>query len=304
MDNGKNQFQNVIESNETIVLAEIKPPKTGDADAIRMVARNYNGYADALGISDNRDEVCMSALAAASIVRSEGVTPVLHMVTRDKNRIALLSEVLGAKALGIRNLLCTSGTHQTLGAYNKAKSVFDIDSIQLLQIVSNPQGSGSIMGEEKLDRLAPFCLFAAADPYGDPVEMQIMRLGKKIEAGAGVIITKPVFDMERFKTWWDLIKSKGIHKKAVFIAGIKLLKDAETAAAYSKKRPDPLIPLKLLERLSSKSGKDAQQEEGIKIALETIKGLSAFEGLRGFEICGDGDDAAAIEIIKRSGLRK
>jgi 5,10-methylenetetrahydrofolate reductase len=304
MNKEKSQFQNALESTAVLVLAEVNPPKTGDIDAVRAIAKNYEGCVDALGISDNRDEVRMSALATASIVQSEGLTPVLHMVTRDRNRIALFSDILGAHALGIRNLLITSGTHQTLGQFKAAKNVFDVDSTQLLQMVSNPRGFGGAIGEENAGGLGSLRLFAAADPYGDPVEMQVMRLAKKIEAGAGIIITKPVFEVDRFRTWWEAVKAVGLHKKAVFIAGIKLLKDAQSAAGLSKKRPDPVIPPALLDRIKSKQGKEAERAEGIKIAVETIEGLGSLEGLRGFEICGDGDDAAVPEIIKKSGLRK
>ena len=122
-----------IESGKSILIAEVSPPASDDAAAVRAVADRYAGKVHALGVSDNRDRVCMSALAAASLVASGGVEPILHIVTRDRNRIALISECLGAQALGIRNILCTTGTHQTLGQFRAARNVFDIDSIQLLQ---------------------------------------------------------------------------------------------------------------------------------------------------------------------------
>ncbi len=287
----RTDLQQLIESGGRILIAEIAPPKEGNAEAVRVRARLYAGKAHALGVSDNRDEARMSALAAASIAAGEGVEPILHIVTRDRNRIALVSECLGARALGIGNLLCTTGTHQTLGAFRRAKGVFDIDSIQLLQ------AAASLDDEKK-----PFCLGGVAAPYSDPLEMQPIRLAKKVLAGAKFLVTQPVFDLERFDAWWEKIAARGLHEKAAFVAGVRLLPDAEGARVFAEKRPFPMVPEAILERIAAKEGREAQRAEGIEIALETIERLSSKEGLRGFEICGAGDDEAALEVIERAGL--
>lgn len=293
------ELQQQINSGKMILIAEVKPPKGADPEPLRKIAKQYAGKVCALGVSDNRKDVSMSAVAAASIIAAEGVEPILHMVTRDRNRIALISDTLGAQALGVSNVLYTSGMHQTLGNFKTAKNVFDIDSIQLLRSVSDLAKDGSIVGEDHIP-IAPFCLGAVADPCGDPLEMQVMRLSKKVKAGAQYIITKPVFDIERFQLWWQEVSEKGLHEKVAIIAGIRLLKDVDSAKAYASTRPDPMIPDELLERIGSTEDKNEQREEGIKIALETIEKLSAIEGIRGFEIYGDGDDAGALEIINRN----
>lgn len=291
-----------IESGRQILVGEVSPPLGSDPAAVREVAKRYAGKVHALGVSDNRDRVCMSALAAASLVASEGVEPILHVVTRDRNRIALVSDYLGARALGIGNLLCTSGTHQTLGRFRAAKNVFDVDSIQLLQTYAGLASDGRIVGEDGIDGAGPVCLGAVAGPYADPVEMQLLRLAKKVSAGARFLITQPVFDIERFEAWWKEVARRGTDRKAAVLAGIRLLTDAEKARAYANQRPDPRVPDPVVERLVSAGDKNARRTAGIEIAAETVKRLSAFSGLRGFEICGDGDDDAALEVIEKSGL--
>jgi methylenetetrahydrofolate reductase (NADPH) len=302
MENVATGLQRRIESGKPLRLGEISPPQGSDPAPLSAIARRLAGKVHALGISDNRDHVTMSALAAAAIVAPGGVEPILHVVTRDRNRIALVSEALGAQALGIRNLLCTSGTHQILGAFRAARNVFDIDTVQLLQTYSNIGGDGSLVGEAGFAGGGPFCLGAAAAPYADPVEMQIMRLAKKIRAGAKFIITQPVYDLDRFNRWWEEVTNKGLHEKAAFLAGILPLLDSQKAEELAKKRPLPGIPDSLLSRLSSAPGGAAQRAAGIEIALETIRRLSEVKGLRGFQVCADGDIDAALEVIEKSAL--
>ena len=291
-----------IHSGGQILVAEVSPPLGGDPAPVREVAKRYAGKVHALGVSDNRDRARMSALAAASLIASQGVEPILHVVTRDRNRIALVSDYLGAQALGIRNLLCTSGTHQTLGRFRAAKNVFDIDSIQLLQTYAGLATDGSIVGEQRIDGCGPVCLGGVAAPYADPIEMQLLRLAKKVSAGAQFLITQPVFDLQRFDAWWKEVAQRDIHRKVAILAGIRLLTDSQRARAYAHERPDPLVPDALLQRIVSQGDKGAQRAAGIEIATETIKRLSGFDGLRGFEICGDGDDDAVLEVIEKAGL--
>ncbi len=298
----KTQLQQRIDAGEPILLAEIAPPKGSDPAPLLAAANRYAGKVHALGISDNRREVCMSALAAAALVAAEGVEPILHVITRDRNRIALVSDGLGAQALGIRNLLCTTGAHQTLGRFRAAKNVFDIDSIQLLQTYANLAGDGSVVGEEGIAGAGPFCLGATVAPYADPIEMQAIRLAKKVAAGARFLITEPVFDLERFDAWWQEVTRCGMHERTAIVAGIRVLTDADAANALAQQRPCPMVPDAVLERLASAPGKAAQRAAGIEIARETIEQLRGLEGLRGFQICGERDDEAALQLIETSAL--
>ena len=298
----KTRLDALIDSGKPILVAEMAPPQGSDVGAVRSRARRYAGMVHALGVSDNRDGVCMSALAAAFLVAAEGVEPILHLVTRDRNRIALASECLGAHALGVRNLLCTTGTHQTLGRCRGARNVFDIDSIQLLQMCADLTSSRAVLGADGLQCAGSFCLGAVAAPYADPLEMQVARLAKKAAAGAKFLVTQPVFDLERFETWWNEVTRLGIHERVAILAGILPLPDAESAKTWADTSPRPMIPDAILERLASKGDEGGQRAAGIELACETIERLSNFEGLRGFEIRSEGDGDAADEIIEKSGL--
>lgn len=285
-----------------LLIAEISPPLGADPDAVRDVAKRYAGKVHALGVSDNRDGVGMAALAAAALIADEGVEPILHIATRDRNRIALVSEALGAQALGIHNILCTSGSHQTLGRFRAAKNVFDIDTVQLLQTYARLADDGSLVGEGGIAGAGGFCLGAVASPYADPLEMQMMRLGKKVVAGAAFLITQPVFDLDRFNAWWAEVSRRGLHEKATILAGIQLLGDAELDKARANKRPLLRIPESTLQQVASKTDAAARQRAAIELALETMKRLGEIKGLRGFSICVDGDHDAVGEIIAKSGL--
>ena len=294
----KSNLQKRIKSRKQIVLAEIAPPQSADGARVRAAAKSFSGKVHALGVCDNRDGVRMSALAAASIILSEGVEPVLHITTRDRNRTALISESLGAQAMGIKNVLCTSGTHQSLLPFHAAKNVYDIDATILLQSLKGLEKNASIVGEKSIDGHMPFCLGAVASPYADPIELQLPRLAQKIFAGAQFVITQPIFDFDRFGLWWKEVTNRGIPGKAAFIAGIKVLISGESAKAYAEKRPLPMVPEAMITRLASKSDTQGGRKEGIKIALETIEKLSTINGLRGFEIACDDDHEVALEILE------
>jgi len=300
MSNEKTGLHQRLESGKSILIAELTPPKSAVAAPLLDTAEQYAGKVHALGIGDNRNGVRMSALAAASLAASKGVEPILHVVTRDKNRIALVSEFLGAQALGVRNFLCTSGEHQTLGPARAARNVFDIDSLLLLKTFASLDSDATIVGEDKLEAAGPSCLGATASPQADPLELQVMRLEKKVAAGAQFVVTQPIFDLDRFDAWWQEVTRRGIHEKVAIVAGIRPLADAEDAKACAEERPSHGVPDAMLERITSKADVDAQRAAGIEAALETIERLSAVEGLRGSELSGD--VAIALEIIEKAGL--
>ena len=246
----------------------------------------------------------MAALAAASLVAGQGLEPILHLTTRDRNRIALVSEVLGARALGIRNILCTSGTHQTLGHFRAAKNVYDVDVIQLLQTCANLASDCSLVGEGAIAGTEDFCLGAVASPNADPIEMQMIRLGKKVSAGAAFLVSQPVHDLPRFHAWWAEVSRRGLHEKTAILAGIEPLGEAALEHARAQRRPLPRIPDAVLEQVASKTDAAARRRAAIDLALQTIEQLRGTNGLRGFSIHVDGDQDAVEEIIEKSGLGK
>ena len=302
MTESENRFQAKIRQGEPVLVVEITPPKGGNPAPLRATAKRFAGKTHAIGVSDNRHGVCMSALAASALLVAEGVEPIMHIVTRDRNRLALIASCLGAQALGIRNIFCTSGTHQTLGNCPPAKNVFDIDSVQLIDALTKLGTDASVVCEERIENAGPFCIGAVAAPFADPQEMQIMKAAKKVVAGAQFLITQPVFDVQRFSTWWDAATHRGLPKKTAILAGIQPLLDAEQAKAFALTRPFPMVPQAMLDRLSAAGDKKAQRAVGIEMAVETIKQISLLQGLRGFQICADDDEEAVLEIIQRSGL--
>ena len=295
-------LQERIASGKTILLAEIHPPQGVDPAPLRAVAKRYAGKVHAVGVSDNRDRVAMSALAAASLLKAEGLEPILHVTTRDRNRIALVSEALGAQALGIRNLLCTSGTHQTLGRYRAARNVYDVDAVQLLQTYANLASDCGLLGESGLEGAGPFCLGAVASPDAGPPDLQLMRLAKKMRAGAKFLVTQPVFDPESFEAWWETVARRGMNGQVAILAGIRPLSDADLAPAPAGLRQSPGIPDALAARVASLGDPGARRAASVEIALETIRRLSNLPGIRGFCISADGDHEAVLRIIEGSGL--
>ncbi len=297
------RLQAALASDQQVVIAEVSPPACGEASAIRQLVKDFAGKVHALGFCDNRRELGMSALAAAAIAAGEGVEPILHVTTRDRNRIALASDGLGAAALGIRNILCTTGTHQTLGHFRQARNVHDIDCVQLIAMYCRMDKDASLVGEAALAGAGQFCIGGTAAPFADPLELQVSRLDKKMRAGAQFLVTQPVFDLERFTAWWQEVTRRGLQKKIAILAGVRVLTSADEATAYAQRRPSPRVPEALLARLSAKSGAQAQRQAGIEIACETIKALQALAGLRGFGVSADGDSAAAATVLAAAGLR-
>jgi methylenetetrahydrofolate reductase (NADPH) len=214
------------------------------------------------------------------------------MTTRDRNRAALVSDYLGGQALGIKNFLCTSGTHQTLEPFRTSKNVFDIDATILLQTLTNLGTNACLVGAEKIGCKSS-CLGAVASPYADPMELQLPRLAQKIFMGARFLVTQPVFDLDRFGKWWTEVQNRGLDKKAAFIAGIKVLTSEQVAGEFAVRRPLPMVTETILKRISSASN---GRKEGIAVALETIEKINAMGGIHGFQIVCDEDASAAVEV--------
>ncbi|MDR3645191.1 MAG: methylenetetrahydrofolate reductase, partial [Clostridia bacterium] len=225
----KSRLQRVLEQGNFSLTTEIGPPMSADAQLVRKKARMLVGAADAANITDNQAAVVrMSSIAAGILASQEGIEPVIQMTCRDRNRIALQSDLLGAWALGARNLLCLSGDHPSLGNHKQAKNVYDIDSIQLLQAVARLQNEGVFLSGGKCRHPPYFFLGATANPFADPSELQLMRLQKKIAAGAQFIQTQAVYDVEAFEQWMARVRALGLHEKAYIQAGIVVNKSVKS----------------------------------------------------------------------------
>jgi methylenetetrahydrofolate reductase (NADPH) len=228
-----------------------------------------------------------------------GLEPVVQMTVRDRNRIALQGDLLGAVALGVKNVLCLSGDHQMFGNEAAAKGVYDIDSMQLLKAFKDIRDEGKFIGGDDLEAPLSVFLGAVANPFADPFEYRVDRLEKKIAAGASFIQTQCIFDLERFKRWMELVRERGLHKKVAILGGVTPIKSLG-AARYMKNFVSGItIPDELIERLQ---GAEKKKEEGLKIAIETIQQLKEIEGVAGVHIMAIAWEEIVPDIVERAGL--
>ncbi len=269
-----------IESKQLILCGEISPPQSCDGDVIREKARYFKGLVDAVNITDNQTAIArLSSIASAKILLDEGVEPIMQMTCRDRNRLAMQSDLLGAAALGLHNLLCVTGDYPTFGDQPEAKGVFDLDSIQLIAAVSH-MNQGLLLSGHEMKKAPDFLIGAAANPCGQPLEMRLIRLHKKIQAGARFIQTQAVFDLELFSRWLQQAVAWGLTEKAVILAGVLPLKSIK-AVRHMQQVPGVRIDEGYAQRMHQ--AKDPQ-EEGVKIAVEIIHALVRMKGVAGIHL--------------------
>ena len=296
------RLKRVLDKGGLAVTAECGPPKGADPEAIFKKAEFLRGKVDAINATDNQTAIVrMSSLAACSLLMSAGLDPVLQVVVRDRNRIALQSDILGAAAMGIGNVLCLSGDHQSFGNQPQAMGVFDLDSIQLIQVVKTMRDEGTIWGGDALTKSPDLFIGAAANPFADPLEFRVVRLAKKIRAGADFIQTQCVYNLERFEKWMNMARERGLTEQVSILAGVTPLKSSKMAK-YMKNRVSGMdIPDKFIKRLEGVP-ENRQKEEGINICVETIQRLKEINGIRGFHIMAIGWEEMVGEIVERAGL--
>ncbi len=299
MTAGKSNLQRVLDSGHFSVTAEIGPPMSADADFVRKRAKELSGIIDAANVTDNQTAIVrMSSIAASCIIQQEGMEPVVQMTCRDRNRIAIQSDLLGGYALGLKNLLCLSGDHQSFGNHPGSKNVYDIDSIQLLQAMNRMKNDKVFMSGKPTKMPAEFFLGATANPFADPEELQLIRLHKKIAAGAQFIQTQAIYDVERFAGWMEKVRSSGLHKKAYILAGILVNKSLKSLE-MTKKVAGMVVPDANLDRMKKAAN---QEEEGINIALDLIKDLKKIEGVSGIHIMAVGWESIVPTVVERAGF--
>jgi len=297
----RSTFEKSLSEGRFVVTAEIGPPKSADPLKIRDKAILLEGCADAFNVTDNQTAVVrLSSLAGSLILLQMDMEPIMQMTCRDRNRIGLQSDVLGAAALGVRNILCLTGDHQSVGNHPGAKGVFDIDSIQLLQIIKNMRDEGIFQSGDLLRGMRP-CVFlgAAANPYADPSEIQVDRLRKKIDAGAEFIQTQSVYNVEKFLIWMDDVRSQGLDKQVHILAGITPLKSVKMAERMKYHVPGTDVPDAVYERIKNASD---PAKEGYQIALQTIRELKDIKGIHGIHITALFWEEIIPALVTESGL--
>jgi len=279
----RSNLEKILSEGRFAVTAEIGPPKSADSNSIRDKVKLLRGSADAFNITDNQTAVVrLSSLAGSVILLQMDVEPIMQITCRDRNRIGLQSDVLGAAALGVRNMLCLTGDHQSFGNHPTAKGVFDVDSIQLLQIIKNMRDEGVFQsGDLLLSGRPPVFLGASANPYADPFEYQVDRLRKKIDAGAEFIQTQSVYNVEKFSKWMDDVRSQGVDKRVHILAGVTPLKSIKMTERMKFHVPGTDVPDVVYQRMKHSSD---PAKEGYRIALETISELKNLPGIHGIHI--------------------
>ena len=298
----KSRLQQILEKGVFAVTAECGPPRGANADAIRKKGQFLMGYVDAVNVTDNQTAIVrMSSIAACIHLLQKGLEPIMQMVTRDRNRIALQSDILGAYSLGIRNILCLSGDHQSFGSQPDAMNVFDIDSMNLLRMVWTLREEGKDMSGYELDEPPRFFIGAAANPFADPFEYRIIRLAKKIDAGADFIQTQCIYNLDRFKEYMKIAREEGLTEKTRILAGITPLKSEGMAKFMAKRVAGMDVPDAVIKRMAGVP-KDKAAAEGVKICIETIAELREIKGVHGIHIMAIEWEEKVAEIVEAAGL--
>ena len=295
-------LEKILERGEFAVTSECGPPRGADAEVIKKKGALLKGSVDAINVTDNQTSVVrMSSLASCVLLKQIGIDATLQMVTRDRNRIAIQSDILGAAALGINNILCLSGDHQKFGDHSTAKNVYDIDSIHLIQTVKHMRDEGKFLGGEELKGIPRLFIGAAANPFADPFESRVVRLAKKVAAGVQFIQTQCIFNLERFAQWMERVRDRGLHEKVHILGGVTPMKSVGMANYMKNMVPGMDVPDALIARIKGVE-KDKRAEEGVKIAIETIQQLKEMEGVHGVHIMAIEWEEMVPRIAGEAGL--
>lgn len=295
-------LEKVLSSGNLAVTSECGPPRGAAPEKIKEKAELLRGYVDAINVTDNQTAVVrMSSWAACIIIKQLGLNPILQMVTRDRNRLAMQSDILGAYSHGIDTMLCLSGDHPHFGDHPMAANVYDLDSIQLIQMVRTMRDKGKFQGGDDISSPPKMFIGAAANPFADPFELRVARLAKKVKAGVDFIQTQCIYNLDKFEKWMEGVRDRGLHEKVYILAGITPMKSAGMAKYMKNRVPGMDVPDDLVKRMSGVS-KEKQAEEGIRVSVETIERLKEVKGVRGFHIMAIEWEEKVAEIVERAGL--
>jgi len=296
------KLEKILRAGHPAVTSECGPPRGSDARHIIKKAEMIRNHVDAINITDNQTSVTrLCSLASCIHLKLIGVEPILQMVTRDRNRTALQSDILGAASFDIFNILCLSGDHQVFGDNPKGQNVFDLDSMQLIQTVRHMRDEGKFLGGDPIERPPRMFVGAAANPFADPFEIRVPRLAKKIAAGVEFIQSQCIYNVDKFERWLKLAGDRGLTEKAFILAGVTPFKSVGMAKYMKNRVPGMDVPDEVIKRLSGVP-KDKQAEEGLTICVETIQRLKEVKGVRGFHIMAIEWEEKVPEIVERSGL--
>jgi len=296
------RLEKVLRSGQLAVTSECGPPRGSDPEAVKEKGELIKDYVDSVNITDNQTSMTrLCSLAACIHLKLAGLDPVLQMVTRDRNRIALQSDILGAASFDINNILCLSGDHQSFGDCAQGQNVHDLDSMQLIQTVRHMRDEGKFLGGDDIKRPPDMFVGAAANPFADPFEIRVPRLAKKVACGVEFIQTQCIYNLDRFEEWMKGVRDRGLHEKVFILAGMTPMKSAGMAKFMKNRVPGMDVPDEVVKRLAGVEKKQ-QAQEGIDICVESMQRLKEIEGVAGFHVMAIEWEEKVPEIVERSGL--
>lgn len=296
------RLEKILAAGHFAVTSECGPPRGSDPEVIVKKANLIKDHVDAVNITDNQTSVTrMCSLAACIRLKMLGLDPVLQMVTRDRNRIALQSDILGAASFDIHNILCLSGDHQSFGDCKTGQNVHDLDSMQLIQTVKQMRDEGKFLGGDDIKRPPKMFIGAAANPFADPFEIRVPRLAKKIAAGVEFIQTQCIYNLDKFEEWMKIARDRRLHNNVYILAGLTPFKSAGMARYMKNRVPGMDVPDEVVRRIAGVP-KENQAEEGINICVESIQRLKEVEGVSGFHVMAIEWEEKVPEIVERAGL--
>ena len=298
----KSNLERVLKAGDFAVTAELGPPKSADPEVIRNKAKVLKGYANAFNVTDGQTAVVrMASWAACVLQKEQGLDPIVQMTCRDRNRIALQMDALGAAAVGINNILVLSGDHMSFGNHSEAKGVYDIDSIQFIKILKDMRDEKRFQCGDEIDVEPRLFIGAAANPFAAPFEYRPYRLAKKVAAGADFIQTQMIFNVPRFREYMKRIGDLGLHEKVYILAGVGPIRSLGAARYMASKVPGMDVPDEIVDRMK-KTPKEKRAEEGIKVCIEIIQQVREIPGVRGAHIMAIEWEDAIPEIVEKAGL--
>jgi methylenetetrahydrofolate reductase (NADPH) len=294
------RLERTLRAGAFAVTAEIAPPDSADPNEVYKRAAMFDGYVDAINATDGSGANChMSSVGMCSLLTRRGYAMVMQVSARDRNRIAIQGDVLGAAAMGVYNILCLTGDSVQVGDHPEAKPVFDLDSMSMLGMLRIMRDEERFLSGRKLSEPPRVFLGAAANPFGPPLDYRPHRLAKKVAAGAQFIQTQYCFDTEQFKEYMKVARDLGVHEKAFILAGVGPLASAKSAEWIRTNVPGVHIPDATIKRLK---GAQDQAAEGIAVCVDTINELKEIDGVRGVHIMAFRQEHRVAEIVERSNI--
>jgi len=294
------RLERVLIAKQFAVTAEVVPPASPDPSGLLASARRLKGFADAFNVTDSpRAHVHMASWAGAALLLREGLEPVMQMVTRDRNRIALQADVLGASALGVRNVMALGGDDPKAGNEPDATAVSDLTTEAFIETLRNLRDRGVLHGGDSVDPRPPLFIGATSNPFAGPIEDSFVNLRGKAEAGADFVQTQAIFDLDAFEEWMHLVRKEWLHEKLHILAGVVPLKSLKAARFMNEKVPGVVVPADVLRRIEKASDAKA---EGLAIAIGIVEALKKIEGVRGVHLMAVNWEDAVPAIVKGAGL--